>query len=131
MRIRVAALCLFLGGLAFGESVEVRSAPQPEESSRHIQIEVTLEGKPVRDVRLDFYSSRNDSYDYSATPYFTVLTKTNGIAKSSRLPIGRCLVVATLKDGISDNVALNVARKSKAKAFSIDLTPVVNAHRAT
>jgi hypothetical protein len=118
-----AAWCLFLAVMAAAESVEVTTVV-PQESSRHVRIAVVLNGKPAKDVKVDFCRTPGDQ------TCFSVFTAADGVATSRVLPLGNYHVVAVLDDGVGSDLYLHVSRKSKATVFSMDLTESFRAAQA-
>ena len=106
--------CLFLAVAASGESVEVRPMDL-QQSSRHISVSVSLNGKAVAGAKVNLCTSGDK-------PCFSVIAGDDGIARSGHLPDGNYFVSASIGEITGSDLYLHVSRKGKAKIFRIDLT---------
>jgi 5-hydroxyisourate hydrolase-like protein (transthyretin family) len=88
--LSAAAACLFLTGLAFGECVTVKASRTTafQSPSQNVRITALLDGKPVKDVRIEVLAVAND-------PRYSLATNEHGVAALPLLSPGRYHVVAT------------------------------------
>ena len=87
--LSAAAACLFLTGLAFGECVTVKASRTTafQLLSQDVRITALLDGKPVKDVRIEVLTASD--------PRYSLVTKERGVAALPLLSPGRYHVVAT------------------------------------
>lgn len=88
--LSAAAACLFLTGLAFGECVTVKASRTTafQSSSQNVRITALLDGKPVKDARIEVLTVAND-------PRYSLATNEHGVAALPLFSPGRYHVVAT------------------------------------
>src|ERR1700730_684390 len=111
----MTACCLLSGVTAALAAVEVEVL-KPQEASRNVRIAVVLEGKPVKDAKVEFCKTPEDETCVS------VLADADGIAAVRRLGAGNYYVVASIEDEVNASLYLHIRRGRKESSFSIDLT---------
>ena len=114
----IAVGCLLLARLAPAECVVVEPTFQP--SSQKVRITTLLDGKPLRDARLVFFTTPEQQ------PRLSLSTDGRGVAATPRLLPGHYLVVATSPGNLHAELYLNVSKtfRGQAKSFVMDLSPV-------
>jgi hypothetical protein len=88
--------CIFLGGMAWSETVAVNAEPTFQSSGNHVQISIVLDGKPLKGARVDIYRSK--FYGSVGSVCFSGTANENGIVTPSPLDGGDYRVVATFED---------------------------------
>jgi hypothetical protein len=113
----IAAGCLLLARLASAECVVVEPVFLP--SSQRVRITALLDGKPLRDAKLVFFTTPEQQ------PRLSLSTDGRGVAATPRLLPGHYLVVATSPGNLHAELYLDVSKifRGPAKPFVMDLTP--------
>jgi hypothetical protein len=113
------ALCL-VAGISAGETV-VEPGPPPVASSPNVRIAVVMDGKPVKNAKVEFHSTTTERLGGS------VLSNYKGIARLPTLKLGVYCIAVSLNvdpplDYVGSDLYLQVSSSQKKNTFSIDLT---------
>ncbi len=110
----IFVICVTLASAAVAACVEVQAGPQ--NSSGHLRVAISLQGQPVKGVKVDFYA-------HGTTPVlFEAVSDDGGIVVPPKLRPGDYDVVAALDEEIRNFLWLRVVREGGTKTLSIDLT---------
>ena len=119
----ISFCCIFLGGLAWSESVAVNAEPAFQLAGNHVQISIVLDGKPLKGAKVDIYPSK--LFGSAGSVCFSGLANENGIATPPALDGGDYRVVATLGDASTFLMLRVVDKLEPMTALLINLTQSV------
>src|ERR1700730_11796992 len=108
----MTACCLLSGVTAALAAVEVEVL-KPQEASRNVRIAVGLEGKPVKDAKVEFCKTPEDETCVS------VLADADGIAAVRRLGAGNYYVVASIQDEGNARFDLHILRRPAERSCAV------------
>ena len=116
--LTIIAGCLLSTSLVSAECVDVTPAIHP--SSDRVRITALLDGKPLRDAKLEFFFASEQK------PRVVLSTDLQGVASTPQLSPGFFRVVATGPKNLAAELYLEVSKTSAihATAFEMKLAPV-------
>jgi Carboxypeptidase regulatory-like domain len=113
---------LLSGAFAAAEFVVVE--PNPEIVGPHLRLTVSLHGRPLKNVELDFYNSQDELK-------LVRVSNADGIVKPPQLRPGIYRIEARLENNMVSNAFVKVVEGSKTHRFTMDVTPEFDAHQAS
>jgi len=120
------AICCILLSTAARSSVKVERIV-PHECTQFLRIAVTLDGKPLSDVKLAFHKGFDSD---GTTPLFILSTNDDGTASTPKLAPGNYRIDASFNgirsivfdEPVTTNLLLHVAPKLEISTVPLDLT---------